>query len=83
MLNHYIRVEEDIHILNNIGDNQFPISQVIPAGKITISVNSEKPERVFSTDKSSIPYLYKGGRTLFSLVLNAQYEIVSLEMKQE
>jgi hypothetical protein len=73
----------NIHILNNIGDNQFPISQVIPAGKITVSVTSKKPERVFSTDKNSIPFSYKDGRTVFSLVLNAQYEIVSLAMKQE
>lgn len=68
-----------VHLVNNAGDNVFPLTEGLSAGRVRLSVACRKPVRVWSTAHRSLPFTYRDGRAEFSLTVNHVYEIVVLE----
>ena len=68
-----------VHLVNNTGDNEYPLQKILPVGPIHLSVSSRPVKQARTTSGEAIRFSYVEGRSELDLQLNEQYVILSLE----
>lgn len=69
-----------IHLVNNTGDMQRPMSESIPIREIKVLVKLPKPKRVFTLrEKRELRFKTNGGWTQFNVPLLEVYDVVVVE----
>jgi hypothetical protein len=67
-----------IHLINNTGDNEFPLGSVIPVSTFSLSVRSKEPKSAIFDGGTRIPFSYQDGMVTLSIDMIKQYRLVVL-----
>jgi hypothetical protein len=67
-----------LHVLNNTGDNEFPVGEILPMPSVWVSLAMEGAGGVYDEAGKPIRYEMENGRLQFAMVPPHQYTIVAI-----
>ncbi len=67
-----------LHAVNNTGDNEFPVGEILPMPSFWVSLNAEHTGGVYDETGEPIRYDVEDGRLRFIVELRHQYTIVAI-----
>lgn len=67
-----------LHVINNTGDNEFPVGEILPVPSIRVSLAAKQTGGVYDEAGNPIRHAVADGRLQFMVELQDQYTIVAI-----